>query len=101
MLVALIVLQQFPPRLPRYPHLPWLINPSTPVAQSINGVTSNFARLNHFLATPNILNRGKSLACVALATNIVFGQPNNQVLEESSGGAFQASFIEGMSLNNG
>jgi hypothetical protein len=44
------------------------------VAQSINGVViSNFARLNHILATPNIPSRGKSLACVALTTNIMFG----------------------------
>jgi hypothetical protein len=57
------------------------------VAQSINGVlTSNFARLNHFFPTPNIPSRGKSFACVASATNIVFGQPNNQVLEETSRG---------------
>jgi hypothetical protein len=87
MLVALIVLQRFLPELPRYPHLPWLTNPSTHVAQSINGVvTSNFVRLNRFLTTPNRPNRSKSLACVASTTNIVYGQLNNQVLEESSEG---------------
>jgi len=87
MLIALIIMQQFPPGLLGYPHLPWLTNLSTFVAQSIDGaVTSNFARLNHFLTTPNIPSRGKSFACVVLTTNIMSSQPNNQVLEKLLGG---------------
>ncbi len=87
MLVALIAMQQFLPRFPIYPHLPWFTNPSTLVAQSIDGaITSNFVRFTHFLATPNIASRGKSLACVVSTTNIMSGQPNNQVFEESLGG---------------
>ncbi len=84
MIVALTTMQQFPLGLHGYPHLPWPTTPSTPMALSIDGIaTSNFATLNFFPTTPNIPSKVQSPTHVASTTNIVFSQPNNQVLEKS------------------
>jgi hypothetical protein len=57
------------------------------MAWSLDGaLTSPFATLNFFLATPNIPNKGQSPTCVPSTKNIVSIQQNNQVLEKSLGG---------------